>query len=84
MPCVSWGKFCAYVYSLTFCKLLSIFKFSQRTASLGNAGKAMQNQSLSKNPHICAERMDYTPIGIRDAIDLRQVFYGLLGNVSGE
>ena len=44
----------------------------------------MQNQSLSKNPHICAERMDYTPIGIRDAIDLRQVVYGLLGNVSGE
>ena len=44
----------------------------------------MQKRSLSKNPHICAERADYTPIRIRDAIDLRQVFYGLLDIVSGE
>jgi len=44
----------------------------------------MQNRSLSKNPHICAERPDYTPIGIRDAIDLRQVFQRGLGIVSGE
>ena len=44
----------------------------------------MQNQSLSKNPHICAEPRDYTPIRIRDAIDLRRVFYGLLDIVSGE
>lgn len=44
----------------------------------------MQNRSLSKNPHICAERLDYTPIGIRDAIDLRQVFQRGLGIVSGE
>ena len=44
----------------------------------------MQNQSLSKNPHICAEPLNYTPIRIRDAIDLRRVFYGLLGIVSGE
>ena len=44
----------------------------------------MQNRSLSKNPHICAERLDYTPIGIRVAIDLRQVFQRGLGIVSGE
>lgn len=44
----------------------------------------MRNQSLTKNPHICAERRDYTPIGIGDAIDLRCQMQGFLAIASGD